>query len=216
MTTATTQRFTIVDDPGVTGRLCALWWHCIASDDRELLAHVTEADARELVAKLTAWLDAPRLAARATAEVVASDDHLTMLRTAFGEWCLVDGSDGETGWYTGPDAERRARTDFAESRGKALCICGAECDADEIDRSGDEPQCPECVEGAAEDFKTTRFACNYMEEIGIVEGGQSVGPACGWSGTGADLIATGCADFADNDSPQCPRCKTYHVEEVTP
>lgn len=82
MTTATTQRFTIVDDPGVTGRLCALWWHCIASDDRELLAHITEDDARDLVAKLTAWLDAPRLAAAKNAYECTDDELVTLMRSA--------------------------------------------------------------------------------------------------------------------------------------
>lgn len=115
---------------------------------RELI--IGEDSARDLVAKLTAWLDAPRLAARETPTVVvhdAVDDEIVMLlRTTVGEWCVrcVDSGTGhaDEDWFA---TERDGRGHFADLRGKALCICGAECAEDEIDRSGDEPQCPKCV-----------------------------------------------------------------------
>ncbi len=63
--------FKIVDDKDVIGRLCALSWFDGVLGEYELLVNVGEDDARDLVAKLTAWLDAPRLAAREKPEAVA-------------------------------------------------------------------------------------------------------------------------------------------------
>ena len=114
--------------------------------------------------QLSAWLDAPRLAARETAEVVAQDGKYgcgyELLRSSAGEWGVLwrdgDGSLPSVHWHTD---ERQAREEYATERDMALCICGAECDADEIDRSGDEPQCPKCVAAAVEAFKAQRFRC---------------------------------------------------------
>lgn len=183
-----------------------------------------EDEARNLVAQLTAWLDAPRLEARETAEVVARDGNAALLRTAF-EWGCggaadVVGRDGDTvlpsaafkwdasaalpaayvvDWYAGPDAERNARSDYANARSLALCICGAEEDEDEIDNSGDEPLCRKCVAEAQEAFKAQPMRCTN-------------GP-CGWTGTGADLIAAG-----DTDGPgsphECPKCCGWTVYEA--
>lgn len=58
--------FKLDDDKDVLGRLCALSWFDGVRGEYELLVNLGEDDARELVAKLTAWLDAPRLAEAAT------------------------------------------------------------------------------------------------------------------------------------------------------
>lgn len=176
--------------------------------DRVASPIASEDDVRDLIARLTAWLDAPRLAARETAEVVARDDDYVLVRTAF-EWgagILDDASpsddapvglratvDGD--WYTGPDAERNARADYATARSKALCICGAEEDEDEIDNSGDEPLCRKCVAEAQEEFKSQPMRCTN-------------GP-CGWTGTGADLIAAG-----PGSPHECPKCCGWTVYEA--
>ncbi len=167
----------------------------------------SEAGVRDAIAKLTAWLDAPRLAARATAEVVASDavfdddpmndpiTTVTLLRTTFGEWgvrCTEPGKVDED-WFT---AERDGRGHFADLRGKALCICGAEVDENEIDRSGDEPQCPKCVAEAVAAFKAQPMRC--------AEGDHP----CGWEGTGA-----GVGVVEGDNTPCCPDCGG-DVEEV--
>ena len=56
--------FKLDDDKDVLGRLCALSWFDGVRGEYELLVNVGEDDARDLVAMLSAWLDAPRLAAR--------------------------------------------------------------------------------------------------------------------------------------------------------
>ena len=173
----------------------------------------SEAGIRDAIDKLTAWLDAPRLAARATAEVVASDavfdddpmndpiTTVTLLRTTFGEWgvrCTEPGKVDED-WFT---AERDGRGHFADLRGKALCICGAECDEDEIDRSGGESMCPKCGAAAVEAFKATKFTCVPLDGPGYPGG-------CGWVGTGADIT-----DTSDGEPFMCPACDHLTVEEI--
>ncbi len=176
-------------------RYAILLWHDVETG-RDTIARLDETDAATLRDALTAWLDAPRLAARATAEVVASDGDSRLLRSSAGEWGVMYSDDGEhieTVWHLD---EREARVSYAEMRDMALCICGAECDADEIDRSGDEPQCPECVAAAVEAFKALRFDCRRC---------------------GADLLGADLATRADSDpnSPwQCPRCNHFAVEEI--
>lgn len=59
--------FKLDDDKDVLGRLCALSWFDGVRGEYELLVNVGEDDARDLVAMLSAWLDAPRLAALACA-----------------------------------------------------------------------------------------------------------------------------------------------------
>ena len=179
-------------------RYAILLWHDVETG-RDTIARLDETDAATLRDALTAWLDAPRLAARATAEVVASDEfdddaHVYLLRTTDGEWGVrfVDDSGRRkvvADWHTGPDAERTARADYADARNKAICICGAEVGEDEIDRSGDEPQCPKCVAAAVEAFKAQPMRCTR----------------CDWTGTGADVA---------DDPEACPKCTYYSVEDI--
>lgn len=167
----------------------------------------SEAGIRDAIAKLTAWLDAPRLAARETAEVVAQDGKYgcgyELLRSSAGEWGVLwrdgDGSLPSVHWHTD---ERQAREEYATERDMALCICGAECDADEIDRSGEEPQCPKCVAAAVEAFKATKFTCVPLDGPGYPGG-------CGWVGTGADIT-----DTSDGEPFMCPACDHLTVEEI--
>lgn len=223
MTTPKSPMFRLDDESGEPARLCELSF--VGDGERESLLYLDEAAARELTALVTAWLDAPRLAARETAEVVARDGNAILLRTAF-EWgcggtAEVVAQDGDTvlpsaafkwdasaalpaayvvDWYAGPDAERNARSDYANARSLALCICGAEEDEDEIDRSGSSPLCRKCV---AEAFKAQRFRCRETDR----------NVSCGWTGTGADLIAAG-----DTDGPgsphECPKCGGWTVYEA--
>lgn len=180
-------------------RYAILLWHDVETG-RDTIARLDETDAATLRDALTAWLDAPRLAARATAEVVAQDDldgvaRIYLVRTAH-EWGVGDEDCPEAHWYAGPAAERTARLHFAEIRNKALCICGAECDADELDRSGAESMCPKCVTEAHKAFGALHFDCRRC---------------------GADLLGADLATRADSDpnSPwQCPRCNHFSVEEI--
>lgn len=190
-----------------------LLWHDVETG-RDTIARLDETDAATLRDTLTAWLDAPRLAARATAEVVvhdAVDDEIVMLlRTTVGEWCVrcVDSGTGhaDEDWFA---TERDGRGHFADLRGKALCICGAECDADEIDRSGDEPQCPKCVAEAVAAFKAQPMRCAQYDCNGSPCTGHK---PCGWTGTGADLSAPS----ADFEPYECPKCGAFSVEEIAP
>lgn len=174
-------------------RYAILLWHDVETG-RDTIARLDETDAATLRDTLTAWLDAPRLAARATAEVVAQDGKYgcgyELLRSSAGEWGVLwrdgDGSLPSVHWHTD---ERQAREEYATERDMDLCICGAECDADEIDRSGDEPQCPKCVAAAVEAFKAQPMRCTR----------------CDWTGTGA-----GVAD----DPEACPKCTYYSVEDI--
>ena len=202
MTKPTPNRYQVTDYKSQTApRRMALLRDSIV--DRNLTV-VFEDEARDLIAQLTAWLDAPRLAARETAEVVARDDEhgFRLLRTTAGEWGVLcqdnedDEDDGEIRWHA---TERLAREEYATERGKALCICGAEEDDDEIDNSGDEPLCRKCVAEAQEAFKAQPMRCTN-------------GP-CGWTGTGVDLIVAGSLD--GNDSPhECPKCCGWTVYEA--
>lgn len=184
----------------------------VATDLAHRLAVAAGPEAsRDLVAKLTAWLDAPRLAARETAEVVASDQAGDLLRTSAGEWGVrfvnIVGGRMPTDWHAGPDAERNARSGYAYARDKALCVCGAECDEDEIDRSGEEPQCPKCVAEAVESFKATAMRCTAYDCKGSPCYGHE---PCGWTGTGADLSN----DLNGEANYECPKCGAYSVEEI--
>ena len=79
-----------------------------------------------LIAKLTAWRDAPRLAARETAEVVARDDEygFRLLRTTAGEWGVLwqdnedNEADGEIYWYA---TEAEGRAAYRDETGKVSC-----------------------------------------------------------------------------------------------
>lgn len=147
---------------------------------------IDEATVLSLRDALTAWLDAPRLAARKTPDVARRD-----------------GNDVLT-WFTGPNAEHDARTLYASERGKALCVCGAECDEDEIDRSDDEPMCPACVKAAIEHWRAADVVC--MAGIFVPEAHAFAPGGCGWRGKGAD------AHVSDGE-PTCPKCGGG-VEEI--
>jgi len=217
-TDQTPSRYQVIDYKSVVdGKIEQRFAHIRDGIADHTITVTSEIDARDLIAKLSAWLDAPRLAARATAEVVASDEfdddaHVYLLRTTDGEWGVrfVDDSGRRkvvADWHTGPDAERTARSDYADARNKAICICGAEVGEDEIDRSGDEPQCPKCVAAAVEAFKAQRFRCAQYDCNGSPCTGHK---PCGWTGTGADLSAPS----ADFEPYECPKCGAFSVEEI--
>lgn len=88
----------------------------------EVIMYVDEPGARDLVVKLTAWLDKPRLDARKTPTVVASFEDADgvrhfLLRTAY-EWGVGDEDDPRTGWYQSENAARRA---FADETNTVIC-----------------------------------------------------------------------------------------------
>lgn len=179
--------------PGEAGRRLLL----LTTVSRQSVA-LDERKARELVAFAQAWLDAPRLAARDSAEVVASermvDVTISLLKTTAGEWgARTDYADDETqadvNWWIGEGAERDARGWYAELRGKSICECGAEADDDEMTGTEDGEVCPTCAAELQEEFKVMRFRC----------------PGCGWTGTGADIID---ADAVCHGEPGCPHCET--------
>ncbi len=185
--------------PGEPGRRLLLLT-TVSQHRREHATSVAldERMARELVAFAQAWLDAPRLAARDSAEVVASermvDVTISLLKTTAGEWgARTDYADDESqadfNWWSGEGAERDARGWYAELRGKSLCECGAEADGDEMIGTEDGEVCPTCAGELQEEFRVMRFRC----------------PGCGWTGTGADIID---ADTVCHGEPGCPQCET--------
>lgn len=116
----------------------------------------SEAGVRDAIAKLTAWLDAPRLAARKTPTVVASHGAVDLVRTASGEWGvrwrLEDVDDGatDTAWHL---TEADARADFRDDTGTVSCeSCArfiehddAHVDADGIYTCADETACSAAI-----------------------------------------------------------------------
>ena len=209
-TDQTPSRYQVIDYKSVVdGKIEQRFAHIRDGIADHTITVTSEIDARDLIAKLSAWLDAPRLAARETAEVVAQDSEGSsrLLRSSAGEWGVMycdDGEHIETVWHVD---EREARVSFAEMRGKAICICGAEVDEDEIDRSGEEPQCPKCVDEAVAAFKAQRFRCAQYDCNGSPCTGHK---PCGWTGTGADLSAPS----ADFEPYECPKCSAFSVEEI--
>lgn len=104
-----------------------------------------------LIAKLTAWRDAPRLAARLKPEVVAAAHGYQLLRTSAGEWGTLwqdnedDPNDGETVWHAD---EAAARLDYEDSTGQRRCeSCGTYRDSEE--RSVDEDGIYTCTDESA-------------------------------------------------------------------
>lgn len=207
-TDQTPSRYQVIDYKSVVdGKIEQRFAHIRDGIADHTITVTSEIDARDLIAKLSAWLDAPRLAARETADAVEwvteVDETVMLLHTSAGEWGVrcVDRGTGhvDTNWFT---TERDGRGHYADLRGKAICICGAECDEDEIDRSGDEPQCPKCVAAAVEAFKATKFTCVPLDGPGYPGG-------CGWVGTGADIT-----DTSDGEPFMCPACDHLTVEEI--
>lgn len=201
-TDQTPSRYQVIDYKSVVdGKIEQRFAHIRDGIADHTITVASEVDARDLVDKLTAWLDAPRLAARETADAVEwvteVDETVMLLHTSAGEWGVrcVDRGTGhvDTNWFT---TERDGRGHYADLRGKAICICGAECDEDEIDRSGGESMCPKCVTEAHKAFGALHFDCRRC---------------------GADLLGADLATRADSDpnSPwQCPRCNHFAVEEI--
>lgn len=111
----------------------------------------SEAGIRDAIDKLTAWLDAPRLAARLKPEVVAAAHGHQLLRTSAGEWGTLwqdnedDPNDGETVWHAD---EAAARLDYEDSTGQRRCeSCGTYRDSEE--RSVDEDGIYTCTDESA-------------------------------------------------------------------
>lgn len=145
---------------------------------------------RKLVAWGQAWLDAPRLAARAAAEVVAEDDGVRLLKTTAGEWGVgateeVNDKNVEAiAWCDGGEAA--ARKLFDDMLDRVGCDgCEKSIHLDDATDHGDGYYCETCADEAREEFKRTRFRC--------------VDASCGWTGMGPDL---GRCD----DDMECPRC----------
>ena len=72
----------LTDDDTDGERRCDLQIFCGDVTGYDYLVTIDEERARGLIAQLTAWLDAPRLAARETAEVVARDGNAVLLPEA--------------------------------------------------------------------------------------------------------------------------------------
>ena len=70
--TPSRSRYQVIDYKSVVdGKIEQRFAHIRDGIADHTITVTSEIDARDLIAKLSAWLDAPRLAARATAEVVA-------------------------------------------------------------------------------------------------------------------------------------------------
>ena len=86
---------------------------------------------------LTAWLDAPRDAARAEAYILA--------KTSLGEWGVAEEGEPGATWFADED---QARGHFAAVRGFVRCEgCKAEVSFDDHDTSADVVLCPGCAGG---------------------------------------------------------------------
>ena len=69
-----------------------------------LLESLIEEEARDLVAKLTAWLDAPRLAARATPTVAMAHGGVELIQTTANEWGVRYDPGAPVEWTDEPTA----------------------------------------------------------------------------------------------------------------
>lgn len=152
-------------------------------------------DVRRLRDALTAWLDAPRDAARAAAELVTRDDELLLVKTTLGEWGVgsEDEPAGEVTWFGGEHAEYDARRLFAEERGKVACLgCAVEVDEDDSSPATDDGDryCPKCAEEAKAEFNATTFGHDR---------GSPGEDGCAWTGPGSEI-----ADFFED--ALCPKC----------
>ena len=161
----------------------------------------------EMIAALTAYRDEPRIAARATAEVVASDptNDLELVKTTAGEWGVLaieaafDDGGKATGnerraieWFSGDGCESSARVLYAEERGKSLCeSCLKETDLDDLIEAGEDGPmvCESCADELHEEFTKRPYRCDPDRGI----------PSCGWTGTGADVVI-------ETGQAWCPKC----------
>ena len=172
----------------------------LSDDHFDQSVGLPEDAARKLRDWLTAWLDAPRLAAREHAEVVLSeqmvDVTIALLKTSAGEWGVCTTySDEEAApdldWFPN---ETAARAQFYTLIGCVTCDgCDELVDRDDATDHGDGYYCEDCAEQAREEFKRTTFRC--------IDGG-----ACTWTGLGPALAWNG-------DEHECPTCGG-EVEEV--
>ena len=96
-------------------RYAILLWHDVETG-RDTTARLDETDAATLRDALTAWLDAPRLAARKTPTVVAERDGIRLLTTSSGEWGVAD--DESPSWLS---CEAEARCEFRYATGTVSC-----------------------------------------------------------------------------------------------
>ena len=156
--------------------------------DQGTIVAFNEDHVRELAAFIQAWIDAPRDAARAAAEVVAEQDGVRLLKTSLGEWG-VDNGDGLS-WF---DDEATAKAAYVEEPERVICDgCEKTVTRDDATDHGDGYYCEACAEAAAEEFKASRWRCTSAE--------------CGWSGTGPEVAR-------EDGDMSCPKCGEY-VEEV--
>jgi hypothetical protein len=163
-----------------------------------------EATVRTLHAQFGAWLDAPRLAARESAEVVAEDDGVRLLKTTAGEWGVAEFDHfraeewDDASWTTEEPEARRA---FAKLRGKAICECGAEVDPDEMVTSDDDVDlCPACHGELREEWLVSAIECvGSVVDADARAFVQQAG--CGWTGKGSDA-----AKVDDGRGEACPTC----------
>lgn len=193
----------------------------IDSGNHHVFVDLPEHDATTLRDALTSWLDAPRDAARAAAEVVTSEQMVdvttALLKTAAGEWGVrTTYSDDEVAsdlrWYSGKEAEREARAFFAEIRGKSVCECGAEMDENEAIGTEDGDVCQACAEMLHEEWLASTVECIGRS---VDEQGRFVSMiGCGWTGKGADAAMVGNV----STRRECPTCggDVELVEDAAP
>ena len=156
-TDQTPSRYQVIDYKSVVdGKIEQRFAHIRDGIADHTITVTSEIDARDLIAKLSAWLDAPRLAARKTPTVVASHGAVDLVRTASGEWGvrwrLEDVDDGatDTAWHL---TEADARADFRDDTGTVSCeSCArfiehddAHVDADGIYTCADETACSAAI-----------------------------------------------------------------------
>ena len=179
----------------------------------EIVATLDDAMLDDLIARLTAARDQPRLEARRIPTLVAQDDAegYRLLRTPF-EWGVLwqdnedDPDDGEAWWFDGKDAEQKARASYAEQRSKVICEdCDVETDEDTAISDGDgNSLCEACANGRDEVFRVTAYA--HTEGC---PGGAIDGKPCEWRGKGADGVWFECGE----SDALCPKCD-QPVEEI--
>ena len=120
-TDQTPSRYQVIDYKSVVdGKIEQRFAHIRDGIADHTITVTSEIDARDLIAKLSAWLDAPRLAARATAEVVetrpardGTGDAKLVRSVGFDEWAVISPSGNlYCGWGAMGDGERQARGVF--------------------------------------------------------------------------------------------------------
>ena len=153
-TDQTPSRYQVIDYKSVVdGKIEQRFAHIRDGIADHTITVASEVDARDLVAKLTAWLDAPRLAARKPISscTVIDVDYSTgvaFIKSAAGEWGVID-SDGLShapGWLDAPGmlhdwyaTEAEGRAAYRSETGKVSCESCAQFidhDAATVDSEG--------------------------------------------------------------------------------